>query len=1131
MDISKIKEFKPTSWSIDNRTSVYFLVLILTVFGIFSYNSLPKEQFPEIVIPQIIVSTVYPGTSPVDMENLVTRPIEKNLKSINGVKKITSKSIQDFSLIIVEFNTGIEIEDAKTKVKDAVDKTKRDLPTDLDSDPDVMDVDISQMPIRYINISGDYSLSRLKDFAEDLQDEIELLPEITRVDIVGAMDREIQINVDMYRMQAASITFSDIERAVANENVTVAGGNIDLSGMSRSVRVVGEFSSVEQIRNVIVHSSSGAAVYLKDIAEVVDSFKEQESFSRFDGKNVITLNVVKKSGKNLLDASDKIDAIIAEFQVGKFPSDLSISITNDQSKQTRSILNELNNTIIIGFILVTIVLMFFMGLTNAVFVALSVPLSMFLAYLVLPGIGFTLNMLVMFSFIFALGIVVDDAIVVIENTHRVFHLYKLDIRKAAKVAAGEVFVPILSGTLTTLAPFVPLMFWPGTVGEFMFYIPATLIITLLASLFVAYIINPVFAVDFMSHDDKEQGPMKKSRLRLVLIGLLLVSLIGFLSSGFRLGTTGFGIGTFFAFLALVFLWHNTYGFRIILHFQHVILPKLMHGYQRLVRWSLVGRRPYRILYSTFGLLLFTFVLTGLFGPQMVFFPDSDPQYINVFAKLPVGTEIKVTDSVAREIEKRVYAVVGTQNPDVESVVTNVALGASDDTFDEGTITSNKAKVSVNFVEYGLRKNRHTSGYMDQIREKLKDLAGVEITVDQNKNGPPTGKPVNVELSGENLDMLVETSLGLKKYLDSLNIPGVEQFKLDFERKKPEIIVDVDRVRANHEGITTAQVGMEMRTAILGKETSKYRDGEDQYPIQLRYTEEVRKNIDKLMNLQITYKDMNSGTLRQIPLSSVATIQYRDAVGGINRKNLKRVINISSDVTGGFTAIEVVESIERALPRFQSPSDIDIKMTGEQEDQKETSDFLVVAMLLSMFLILFILITQFNSVSKPIIILSEVLFSVIGVLLGFIIFQMPMSIIMSGMGLVALAGIVVRNGILLVEFTDVLHSQGLRTREAIIRAGETRITPVLLTASATILGLIPLAIGFNIDFAGLFTSFTPHVHFGGENMMFFGPLAWTIIFGLVFATFLTLILIPVMYFIMHANGVRTKRILHRLSLKH
>ncbi len=1111
----KYKEFFATSWAIDNKISIYVLVFIIAAFGLLNYYTIPKEQIPEIVIPMININTIYPGTSPSDMENLVTRPLEKNLKSISGVKKITSRSVQDFSAIIVEFNTGIEIKDAKQKVNDAVDKTKKDLPTDPSFiEPSVMEIDLSEIPIQYINLSGDIPLDRLKKYADDMQDRIESLKEITRVEIGGALTREIQIDIDMYKMKAASLTFRDVEQAVSLNNMTVSGGNIDLQQMSRSIRVVGEVTNIDEIKNIVVTTSSGALVKLRDIASIRDGFHQPENFARYNGKNVVTLNVIKKSGQNLLDASDKIKAIITDMQKTKLPSNLVVEVTGDQSRNTRNTVNELNNTIILGFIFVTIVLMFFMGLVNALFVALSVPLSMAIAFIFLPWIGFTMNMLVMFSFIFALGIVVDDAIVVIENTHRVHRITRMDITHSAKYAAGEVFLPILSGTLTTLAPFFPLAFWPGVVGEFMVYIPVTLIITLFASLIVAYIFNPVFAVDFMRLDD-DDAPINKRNVYRTTAIIALISLPFYLM-GAR------GLGNFSLFIAISFLGHELFGYKVLRRFQTHAIPAMLRKYEKTLEWVLKGRRPYYILTSMIGLFVLTMVLNNIVKPKVVFFPDNEPNTINAFIKMPIGTQIEVTDSVARIAENRIMSVLGEKNPIVESVVTNVALLASDNTFDNSSKSSNLAKIAINFVEYKYRHGQSTSDYMNKFREALKDIPGAEIVVDKIKMGPPTGKPVNIELAGEDLVQLASTADNFKRYIDSLQIGGIEELKSDFASTKPELLIILDRERANTEGITAAVVGDAIRTGQLGKEVSKYREGEDQYSIMLRFEESQRKDLEQLLNLTITYRDMVSGLIRQIPLSVVAHVEYVNSYGQINRLNLKRVITISSNVLDGFNANVINAQLRKVVPQFSKPSDIDIRLTGEQEDQAESMVFLSKAMMLCLFLIMFILITQFNSMGKALIIVSEVIFSLIGVFLGYMIFGMTISIIMTGMGIVALAGIVVRNGILLVEFTDRLKKQGVKTRKSIIQAGLTRITPIVLTATATILGLIPLAIGMNINFSTLLRNLNPQLHFGGDNVMFFGPLSWTIIFGLSLATFLTLVMIPVMYYVIYTRNLRKQR---------
>jgi len=1121
---NKFKEFFATSWAIDNRTSIYVLAVLISLLGMMNYYFIPKETFPQVIIPYIVVSTPYPGTSPEDMENLVTRPIEKQLKSISNVKKITSNSVPDFSSILVEFEPDLSIETAKQRVRDAVDKAKSDLPTDLPSDPDIMDIDISAMPVMFLNISGNYDLVKLKHYAEIAQDRIEGLKEITRVDIVGALDREIQIDADIFKMQAAKVTFGNIEQAVAMENLTISGGNLTNNGTRNTVRIKGQFTDVETIRNIVVQSSSGAMVKLSDIAEVNDSFAEQASFARLDGKNVITLNVIKKSGANLLDASDQIKEIVADLKDREYPKDMEVTITGDQSRFTRNTLEELNNTIIIGFILVTIVLMFFMGLTNAFFVGLSVPLSMFVAYMIIPGLGFTMNMIVMFAFIFALGIVVDDAIVVIENTHRL-HRFNPDINIAAKKAAGEVFLPILSGTLTTLAPFFPLAFWPGIVGQFMHYLPVTLIITLFASLFVAYVFNPVFAVSFMKHEyDKEfQTGTTWRKLKISTIVMAALSVFFYLIYFMAKSPAAFTMANILMLAVLLILLFHFVLKRMISTFQEKTWPSMMAFYERQLRWVLKGARPIWILFGMIGLFFATMFATGLAKPTVLFFPDGDPNSVFVYIKMPGGTHQNVTDSVTRVAEARVYKAIGQNNPDVESVISNVTIGAEEEGFTSSGNPFNRGKVTVNFVEHKFRTTGiSTTQYLEKIRQEVVNIAGAEITVDKEQNGPPTGKPINIEVTNENLETLITDAYAFRNYIDSLDIPGVEELKTDFEMNSPEIIIQINRDRAQRLGISTGQIGMEIRTALYGKEISKLKQDEDEYPIMLRYTKATRDNINSLVNLQITYRDMNSGMLRSVPLSTVARIDYTSSYAGIKRLDQKRVITVYSNVLSGYSANDIVPVIKNQAKTFPLHEGTTIKLTGEQDDQAETVAFLLKAMIIAIGAIFFILITQFGSVAKSMIILSEVVFSIIGVLLGVIIFRMDIVIMMTGLGIVALGGIVVRNGILIVEFIDVKKKEGMPTRRAIIEGGKTRITPVILTATATMLGLVPLAVGLNINFATIFTELNPHIYFGGDNVAFWGPLAWSIIFGLSFATFLTLMFVPALYELDYTIRLKLKR---------
>lgn len=1101
------KQFKPSSWAIDNKTAIYIVVIIITLMGISSYNSLPKESFPDIVVPKFFISTVYAGNSPSNIENTITKPLEKKLKSIPGVKKLTSNSMQDVSLITVEFNTSVTIDKARQQIKDKVDEAKSDLPTGLTRQPFVKELAFSELPIMYINIAGDMDLQKLKEYADDLKDKIEGLKEITEVKMVGAPDREIQVNLDMYKMQSLQLGMQDLERAIGSENVTISGGQIPMDGTKRTISVKNEFKTIDELSNLIISSQSGARVYLKDFAQIVDTVAETQSYARLGGKNVITLNVIKRAGENLISASDKIKEAIDELKETQFPKNIDIKITADQSDKTKLTLHDLINTIIIGFILVTLILMFFMGVTNALFVALSVPLSMFIAFIFMPTMGFSLNMIVLFAFLLALGIVVDDAIVVIENTHRIFDNGKMDIKIAAKKAAGEVFLPVLSGTITTLAPFIPLAFWPGIIGKFMFFLPVTLIVTLLASLFVAYIINPVFAVDFMKphHEEfKSYGKItRKAWLRLLLYAVVAIV--------FYIGGS-IAYGNLMIFFAVFMIVHRLFLYKVIENFQTKAWPSFQRGYTNLLIWGL--KRPYALLAYTVLLFGFSIFLMAVRSPNVVFFPEGDPNNVFVYVKLPEGTDPSKTNEVMKLVEKKVNTIVGDNNPVVSSIITNVTIGVTDPQDEDQSSYSNRGKIAINFVEFSERNGQSTMKYLKELQTTKWNIAGAEITANKEQSGPPVAKPINIEIKGDKFEELVENAKNLKRFLQESDVPGVADLKTDFVDNKPEIVFDIDRERANREGISTVQLAMEIRKAVFGIDNpSKFRDANDEYPIQLRYNYDQRTNVEQIKNLNITFRDMNmGGMLRSVPLSAFCDIRYENTYGGIKRKQNKRVITLSSDVLEGFNANNVVAKLEQVAKEYKPTGAVEVKFTGQQEEQAETGAFLGGAMMSAIGIILLVLVIQFNSIGKPIIILSEIVLSVIGVLLGTAIFKMDMSIVMTGIGIVALAGIVVRNGILLVEFAEEERLKGISLYEAIVDAGRTRMTPVILTAFAAILGLIPLAVGLNIDFEGLLAHGSPHIHFGGDNVVFWGPLSWTMIFGLAFATFLTLLLVPAMYLI-------------------
>ena len=1117
--IEHLKKFKPTAWVIDNATVTYVATIIITLWGLNIFTSLPKENYPDIVIPQIYVSTIYAGTSPKDMENLVTRPIEKQLKGISGAKirNIKSTSIQDFSSILVEFETGVPVDLAKQKVKDAVDKAKTDLPQDLTQQPDVIEVAFSDFPVMFVNVAGNFDPLRLKKYAEDLQDRIEELPEITRADLAGAPEREIQINVDKFKMEAAGIGFTDISNAIAYENRDISAGNIKIGTMQPTIQVRGQFVQARDIEGVVIKNIYGQPINLKDIASIVDTVKEQESYSRVNGTNTITLQIVKRAGENLIATSEKINAIIADMKKTQFPKELQVSISGDQSTPTKTNFRELINTIIIGFLLVLIVLMFFMGVSNAFFVALSVPLSVFVAFIFIPaanvivGSTITLNFIVLFGLLFGLGIIVDDAIVVIENTHRIFANGRVPVKLAAKEAATEVWKPVLSGTVTTLAPFVPLLFWPGIIGKFMIYLPAILILTLSASLIVAFLINPVFATTFMRPEYYPDPEPKSTLFKKKWFWAFII--VGVLSH--VVGSHAFG--NFLLILSALFIF-NRYVLNGIIHrFQNKALPWLMSHYESSLRWALKGRRPGWLIVGVFVLFIISAVAltASVFSgrTKTSFFPTGDPPIVYVYVKMPVGTQTKTTDSVTKLMEDRVFKVLGKDNPIVESIISNVAVGATDPFQGEKGTQPHLGRIQISFVEYEKRHGQRTSVIVDSLRKVIKDIPGAEISLQGQQNGPASGAPVNIEVVGDDFDQIVHTSVNLKNYLDSVNVPGVEKLKLDVDVTKPELTLTIDRERALREGLSTAQIGSELRTALFGREASKLKDGEDEYKIQIRYTDQVRNNISDLQNMKITYRDFSTGQIRQVPISNVVKFEFTNTLGGVKRKNLKRMITIYSNVPENADPNRINLDVARAISGFKGkPEGVIIRQTGQQEEQQETLSFLGSALFIALGLIFFILVLQFNSLSKPFIVLTEIFFSVIGVLLGFAITGMTMSTIFVALGVVGLAGIVVKNAILLIEFTDELRSRGMRTKEAVIQAGKIRIIPVLLTALATILGLLPLAVGLNIDWMSFLEKFNPKIFLGGDSVVFWGPLSWTLIFGLIFAFFMTLLLVPSMYLV-------------------
>lgn len=1116
-----LRQFGLSSLAIDNGTSVFVLIIMIAIFGLRSYQDMPKEQFPEVSLPTVYINTVYFGNSAKDIESLVTRPIEKELQSISGIKDIRSTSLQDYSVITAEFNTDIDIETAKRKVKDAVDLAKSELPNDLTDEPKVFDVNLSEIPIMTINMAGDYSNDELREFAEYLEDKIEDLDEISDVELKGVLEREVKIDVDMHAMELRKISFTDIENAITAENMTMSGGEILTDNFKRSIRVVGEYTNVEQMANTIVKAENQQPVFLRDIATVTYGYKDRTSYARADRLPVVSLDVIKRQGKNLLEASDKIKDVVVSAQENVLPTDLKISFFNDQSINTRREVANLENSIISGVILVVLVLLFFMGIRNALFVGIAIPLSMLMGIIALNALGYTLNIVVLFSLILALGMLVDNGIVIVENIFR-YRQEGYDAEAASKFGAGEVALPIIASTATTLGAFLPLAFWPGIFGSFMKYLPITLIVVLGSSLFVALVINPVLTKYLMKVDTRsrsDEGRMRKRRNLWIGIGAMFVISVIAHFGGVQWLRNALGITIAISILNFYFLRPASFKF------QATVMPALENIYNRFLTGAL--KFPVLIFGGTFVLLIGSIMLLGVVSPKVIFFPEPDPIYVNAFVELPIGKDIEATNEVLFELEDKIYEAIEPYKDIVESVLTQIGENTSDPNAPpEPGASPNKARLTVSFLEASERGGVSTREVMEEIRKSASGIPGVQVVVDGNQAGPPAGKPINIEVRGEDINTLMELTEEMMVFINQQNIQGIEKLQADVKIGQPELLVNINREAARRYEMSTFAIANNIRTAVFGKEISKFKQGEDEYPIFVRLDERYRNNTNDLLNQRVTFRNPANGRISQVPISAVADIEYSSSYNSIKRKNLDRVITVFSNVNEGYNANEIVDRIKSRLNDFPLPDGYAYDFTGEQEQQAENLDFLGGALMIAIFLVLFIIIAQFNSVLSPLIIMLTVLFSTIGVFLGYVSTGMDIVIVMTGVGIISLAGVVVNNAIVLIDYIELLirrkreeldltRDQRLDKDEvlaAIIQGGATRLRPVLLTAITTVLGLLPLAIGFNFNFFTFVSRLDPEFFIGGDNVAFWGPLSWTVIYGLVFATFLTLVVVPIMFWL-------------------
>ena len=1133
------KEFGFSSWAINNKTTMYVLILVFFYLGVMAFFEMPRESFPEVNETKIYVSTVFPGNTAEDIEKLITDPLEDRLKTVSNVVEITSTSSEDYSMVIVEFDENLTVEQAKQKVKDEIESETagEDWPTfnEAKVEPDVFELSLSEeMPILNINISGDYPVEKLKEYGEYLQDEIEDLLEIKEVAIRGAQEKEVEVAVDIYKMTAAKVTFSDVINAIKGGNVTMSAGNLKTSGQRRTIRILGEIETPSELENFVVKSEHDNPIYLKDIATI--SFKEEDktTYAREYGHPVVMLDVKKRAGKNMVAAAEQIRAIVKDAVQNEFPQDLNVSITNDQSSVTIGQVDDLVNNIIFGVILVVTVLMFFLGFKNAIFVGFAIPMSMFMSLMILNLFGITLNTMVLFGLIMGLGMLVDNGIVVVENVYRLMDEEGMSRMEAAKKGIGEIAFPIIISTATTVAAFIPLGLWPGIMGEFMMILPQTLSIVLGSSLFVAIFFNSVLVSQFMSIEDKNM-PLK--RIVILSIVMTIMGVIVFFTAGEYKA-----LGSLMVFTVIMLWIYRLFLRKFANYFQTKILVILENWYEKQLRFALKGWMPYIFSIGTFILLIISFIGFGASlksqRTKVEFFPDNIPNQIIVYIEYPEGTAIEKTNAITKEIENIVYNILddeqykdGDYNFMVESAVSQVGEGAGNPQTDGGSAAEmpHKAKITVSMREFKYRRGENSELLRQKVQKALSGVfPGVLISVEKDVAGPPVGSPINIELEGDDYNELINTAELMREFINSKNIAGIDELKIDVNKNKPVMRVIIDREKAGELGISASQVGQQLRNSIFGSKAGIYKEGGDDYDIYVRFNKENRYNKSALFNQNITFRDMASGQIKEIPVSTIAHAENTSGFSAIKHKDSKRVVTIYSALTPGYTdAGAVVNQIQNEMQAFEGLSEnIKIDYTGQIEEQNKQMAFLIKAFVTGLGLIFFILIFQFNSISKPTIIMLAIFLSLIGVFGGIVITGSAFVIMMTMVGIISLAGIVVNNGVVLLDYAQLLidrkkidlnidehdYLEEHDLYESIVKAGKARLRPVLLTAITTILGLVPLAIGLNINFFTLFKEFDANIYMGGDNVVFWGPLAWTVIYGLLIATFLTLIIVPVLFYL-------------------
>lgn len=1135
------KEFGLASWAISNPSVIYVMIAMFLFIGLSAYFSMPREDFPEIKETKIYISTPFPGNTAEDIERLITDPLEDELKNISNVVEIVSTSQEDYSIITVEFDEDLTVESAKQKVKDKVDgeKAGEDWPlfNGAKVEPNVFDLNMSEeIPIMNINISGDYPVEKLKEFGEYLEDEIEDLPQIKGVDIRGAQEKEVEVAVDIYKMMAAKVSFDDVLNTIGNGNMTMSAGNLKSSGQRRTIRILGEINKPSELNDFVVKSEKNSPVYLQDIAEV--TFKEESSttFAREFGHPVVMLDVKKRAGKNMIEAANSIHEIVKAAGADVFPQDLSVTISNDSSEKTLNQVDDLVNNIIFGILLVVTVLMFFLGFRNALFVGFAIPMSMFMSFMILSNLGYTLNTMILFGMIMGLGMLVDNGIVVVENVYRLMEEEGMSRIEAAKKGIGEIAFPIIISTATTVAAFVPLGLWPGVMGQFMIYFPITLSVVLGSSLFVAIFMNSMLVSQFMEIGNKELSVKNLLKITVIFGGLGTFIMI--------FGGEVRGLGSLMILVAILFWIYKYVIKKIADRFQRNTLVKFENWYERRIKHALRGGNVYWYFGFTVMMLFAAFMFFGMSvgsgRTKIEFFPDNTPKQIIVYIEYPQGTAIEKTNQITKEIEQRVYTVIneseymeGERNFLVESSVSQVGEGAGNPQTDGGSAAEmpHRGKITTSMREFKYRKGKDSEKLREQVQNALRGIyPGIAISVEKDAAGPPAGYPINIELEGSNYDELIATAESMRNFINTKNIGGIEELKIDVNKGKPSMQVLVDRKKAGELGVAVGQVGSQLRRSLFGEKAGVFKEDGEDYNINVRFNKENRYNANALFNQNITFRDQSSGKIKEIPVSAIASQRNTSGFSAIKHKDNKRVVTVYSGLQPGFTdAAAIVAEIQNEMQSYKNlPSGVKIDFTGQIEEQNKQMAFLMGAFFSGLGLIMLILIFQFGGISKPGIIMLAIFLSFIGVFGGLMITGWSFVIMMTMMGIISLAGIVVNNGVVLLDYIQLLMDRKMMelgigkgqmldkddVRDVIVKGGKARLRPVILTAVTTVLGLVPLAIGFNIDFFSLFSEFDPKIYMGGDNVIFWGPLAWTVIFGLIVATFLTLIIVPVLFTIVY-----------------